>query len=841
MAPRRTAILLCLLGTAAGLASIALAAPAAFEAEPVLWPERQRAFLQDGPGLLLDAFEKERFLAMDEAGREAFIQGFLADPLPETPDNELVEAIRRRRLLARNEILSPFDDRARLLFLHGRPRARAVVDCGLVFQPIEVWAYPERAPLLLYRPGPGRPFRLWTLLDSKAALYTEEVAYYLREAGEERRQITGPRLDRRLCPQASLVDQATGISGLSPAAGDAPAPITILRLLGPPADLAAWAAAASATPLPAPSPEILTEPVLSSFPAWRGQRVITRLLIPLPAVNGAVAAGEEGEPRYDLVLDGVLEQAGETFEEIRVRFQPTPPPDGKRLALVVERALRPGHVFLARFRIRDAIAGGEAIVTHGFRVPPAEEDTPPPADLALALGEELARQRIRGEDDLLLVPPVDDVILGLWRAEVIVTGERIERVRFLVDGEAQLTRNRRPFSAEVRLADLPREQLVRAEGYDIADNLVAADEVLINQPRGAFRVRIVEPPAGFRGAGELAVEAEVVIPEERHLEAVEFRLDDRLVARREGPPWTARVEVPAAGEMAFLTVTAILDDGRKAEEVRILNAPRFLEAVDVTLVELYTAVVDRHGALVRGLRREDFEVLEDGRTEEIVQFHEVQDLPLTVGIVLDTSTSMAGALGEAKIAARAFLGAVLEPGDRCFVVGFANEPEILIPPTGDAAACAESLADTQAVGSTALNDAMVTGLYYFRAFKGQKAMVVLSDGEDTASHRGFDTVREFARRSGIAIYPVGLAIGPLDVAARRRLSTIAEETGGRAFFISAAAELAGVYAEIEEELRTRYLLAYASDRPAAEPGFRSVEVRVAGGRLKARTIRGYYP
>ena len=101
-----------------------------------------------------------------------------------------------------------------------------------------------------------------------------------------------------------------------------------------------------------------------------------------------------------------------------------------------------------------------------------------------------------GVDSLVIVPPEDDVVLGLWRAEALVSGERISKVVFLVDGKPQLTAPQAPFQAEVRLAKYPTEQVVRAEGYDRPSELVAADEVVLNQPRGALEVRITAPKRG---------------------------------------------------------------------------------------------------------------------------------------------------------------------------------------------------------------------------------------------------------------------------------------------------------------------------------------------------------
>ena len=141
---------------------------------------------------------------------------------------------------------------------------------------------------------------------------------------------------------------------------------------------------------------------------------------------------------------------------------------------------------------------------------------------------------------------------------------------------------------------------------------------------------------------------------------------------------------------------------------------------------------------------------------------------------------------------------------------------------------------------TALHDAVVTSLYYFRGVRGRRALILLSDGEDTASTIEFKNSLEYARRSGVVIYSIGLNISKASLGVRSKLSSLSKETGGRSFFISKAVELNGVYDAIERELRSQYLLAYLSDAPQGSKEFRFVQVKVKG-RLKARTMSGYYP
>jgi VWFA-related protein len=184
---------------------------------------------------------------------------------------------------------------------------------------------------------------------------------------------------------------------------------------------------------------------------------------------------------------------------------------------------------------------------------------------------------------------------------------------------------------------------------------------------------------------------------------------------------------------------------------------------------------------------------------------------------------------------------VMTPRDRSFAVSFSSRPRLDMPPTDDVEAVVRSFEELQAVGDTALHDALVHSLYYFRGIKGQRALVLLSDGDDNASYIAYKDAVEYARRSGVAIYSIGFNLPGFEVGLKNKLSEIAETTGGKAFFTGKAEELPLIYAQIERELRSRYLLAYNSNQTSGTPGaFREVEVKVKKNGLKARTARGYY-
>ncbi|HYO16679.1 MAG TPA: VWA domain-containing protein [Thermoanaerobaculia bacterium] len=816
--------------------------------DATLWPESQRAFFQDGPGLLLTPEQRTELRGLNPEARARWIQQFLdRDPIPETPVNELREGIARRRKLA-FEFPSPTDARFQILFLNGAPDERLIIDCGSVFKPMELWGYPggvgpdgkpAKRELLVFKPEESEPYKLWLPTDSKRALYTPQMEYWLEQWEELRGRIRAVRFDKQNCKEVDRVDQATGVPGLTGALAAPKAyrirPRDASQFLAPPADLARWAREAAVTELLSSPSELKLASAEVRFPARAEQRIVSRALLQIGPDAGYKVA--ENGREISLVVEGIVEQDGRVFDQFRMRFQLPVPKPGAPAVLAVDRPLRPRQAFVMRLKVMDEVGGAEARLTRGFVTHSDPKPEPQPAGL---VGGELLPETVgAGLDTLILIPPPADVVVGLWRADAIVTGERIKKLVFLVDGKSQLTRTTPPWSAELRLSRFPTEQTIRVEGYDDKDALVAADEVIINLQRGALAVRIAAPPKGSRITGPTLAKAEIVVPDGRRLETVEFRVNDKTVARLTAPPWEARV-APTNEDLVYLTVVATLDDGSTAEAVRYLKAPEYVEEVEVNLVELYVTVTDRSGALVRNLQQSDFDVLDAGKPQEISKFELVDNLPLTLGVLLDTSGSMAGSLVETQQAASDFLESVMRPKDRAFAVSFARRPRLEMPPTDDTGAVVRAISELQAVGDTALHDALIQSLYYFRGIQGQRALVLLSDGDDNASYMPYKDALEYARRSGVAVYVIGFNLSAFETGLRRKLSEIATETGGRVFWASKADELTGIYKEIENELRSRYLVAFYATGEAGAGGYREVEVKVRKGGLKARTARGYY-
>ena len=823
------------------------APPTASETEEA---EREllRKFLEEGPALLLPAEERARIAALPLAEALAEAREFLArDPLPDTPENELALGLDRRQRLVWSESLSLRDARGRMLFLLGAPRERQKIDCGDTFHPLEIWSYgtveaPRHA--VLYRPRADGYFLLWRPTESKRALYMPEMEYYLEQWEELKGFVSGKRPDRVMCKSSETVDEVTGVTGLFGFKQNRPTDAMMDALVAPPAELAPWARVAAATKLDQLAPELAIESARVTFPERRDQRLLARLRIVLPAGVGLAVAGDEKSPESRLTVAGRLEVAGAPFEEFRNRFVLPPPAATTPVVLVAERLLRPGGPYVVQLELRDEVSGRTSWLSLGFTVPKqaVPEAETVPAGAQVVVGKETGITRMGGRDALVLMPPLADVVFGLWRAEAIVVGERIRKVAFYVNGLRQLVRTAAPWTAELRLPNIPAELVVRAEGLDENDAVVVADEVFLNEPQGEAKVRLLAPPRGKRVVGPTVARAAVMVPEGKRVEAVEFRLNEEVLATLTQPPWETSFVAPSGSEPVYLTVSAIYVDGTRVEDFRVLNGgSTFLEQLEVDLVEIFATAYDRNGALSENLTESDFELFDRGKRQKIERFELVKDLPLAVGLVLDTSGSMRESIGEAKHAASDFLAEVVRPTDRCFAVGFSDRPRLLMQLTPDVQAVQIAFRELPAVGNTALHDAMVFALYQLRGVRGRKAIVLLSDGDDTSSLVSYDDALEFARRSGAAVYAIGLDVGSTKMSIRNKLERLASETGGRSYFVSKADELDGVYSEISRELRSQYLLAFAPDPPGTEGVFSTVEVKAKGGKLKTRAPRGYYP
>ena len=275
----------------------------------------------------------------------------------------------------------------------------------------------------------------------------------------------------------------------------------------------------------------------------------------------------------------------------------------------------------------------------------------------------------------------------------------------------------------------------------------------------------------------------------------------------------------------------------------------------VDLVALNVVVTDADQKYVAGLSPADFAVFEDGIQQD-VSFFGASEVPLDLAILLDTSASMTGKMSLVQRAAAGFLS-TLRHGDRTTIVDIKDATRVLFPLGDDLAAARAAIMSTTPRGGTALYNGTYLTLKELAKQRRantdvrRQAIVVLSDGDDTASLISYDDLMDTAKQSGIAIYTITLRSKYLVTLAAQRghtyfsqsefgMKALAQETGARSFFPMDIAELPSIYSTIAEELATQYAIGYSSKNPRLDGAYRRVIVRIADRPgIKTRTRAGY--
>ena len=249
------------------------------------------------------------------------------------------------------------------------------------------------------------------------------------------------------------------------------------------------------------------------------------------------------------------------------------------------------------------------------------------------------------------------------------------------------------------------------------------------------------------------------------------------------------------------------------------------------LVVLHVSVIDRQAGFVGGLPRDVFVVREDGRVQPIAMFDQ-DDTPVTVGLVIDSSGSMAPRR-DAVIAAGLAFAQSSNPADELFTINFNERVWPGLPPaqafTSDHRELRAALDRTTSRGQTALFDALLMSLQQLdRGTQPRKVLIVVSDGGDNASRGRFPDVLDAALRRDVVIYTIGLADRDDRDAKPGLLRELADVTGGEAFFPKSNDEIGPVLERIARDIRSSYTIGYAPPSGAAADGRRKVQVDVHG-------------
>jgi Ca-activated chloride channel homolog len=268
---------------------------------------------------------------------------------------------------------------------------------------------------------------------------------------------------------------------------------------------------------------------------------------------------------------------------------------------------------------------------------------------------------------------------------------------------------------------------------------------------------------------------------------------------------------------------------------------QFKSAIETVLVTV--TVTDAGGRLITGLTKGDFEVYENGIAQPVTQFTDVR-VPVSLGVLLDASDSMRGRpIEDARNAVDRFVGDLLQPEDEAFVAAFNHLPRIVAPWTQPPATLRLRLEALHPTGGTAIYDALVASAPLFeRRSHARSALVVISDGADTASDRSLQQAREVIRRTDPFVYAI--AIDSPDARESTRvnpdaLREITGPSGGYTEVVRSAEELGPATERIAYELNHQYTIGYTPMRPP-DGEWRSIRVRIKDRSYLARARRGYF-
>ncbi len=832
---------LFVLASAVAALTLIVAASSARAKDPKL-PEKWRVWLDEEVYPLITPEQKKTFLALETDEQRAQ----LAEQLWQAWGTEsgMGSAFRRtyeeRLARCREDFDNTIEDRARVLLLQGPPDDTRKIDCDEVFNPLEFWVwgrlegFGQNVTVVFYKPyGLGRA-KLWNpMSEGRTVLYSTSG----NMAKAHGLDPTMRGLDR---PEYRCGD-ADEILRLLQAAEYWLEDLGLIQALQHRVSTSkAGSEAASSrflkfsTLVPKGAPPLPFE-MTESLGGRRGGKVLVTLNLTVPREGlGTAKIGELEVVQLDVV--GEVTRAGEMYDRFRYAF--TFSADSKSLPAVVERDMRPGSYRL-RLKVQDSHSERASVKEMEFAVtvPPAVEL---PADATAAAVVAQAASPAQSEATLSLQGPEGESISGVQRF-IALTGQKVAKVEFQLDGKPVLTKNRPPFDVELDLGPLPRLATVIAVAYDSAGQELDRKQVDVNVGRERFHVRLQPVGKPDINGNKVHAVAVVNIPSDNKLERLEIYWNERLMTTLYQAPFETWVPLEDASQIGYLRALAVLADDSQAEDIQFVNAPQFISGVVVSSVHVPVTVLDKSKKPVEGLKQEEFEVIEDGVPQTITHFSLQRDLPVRLGLVIDTSGSMEKTLPEVQRVVLGFLHDLLRPVDRAFVIAFSDRPALLEGFTGDFGALERAMIALRADRSTAFFDASIYGLFQFSGVRGRKALVILTDGEDNASKNTFERAFDYAQRSGVTLYTVGVDLPMTQVRARSHLSRLARVTGGEAFFLGRDDSLSPVYDQIDRELRTQYQIVYTSNSTAPIDEFRKVTVRVARPGVEVRTIAGYYP
>jgi Ca-activated chloride channel homolog len=350
--------------------------------------------------------------------------------------------------------------------------------------------------------------------------------------------------------------------------------------------------------------------------------------------------------------------------------------------------------------------------------------------------------------------------------------------------------------------------------------------------RRGFSIKITSPQNLEIVLGKSKIAATVKADRQEDVERVEFLVGDKVIFVDREAPYETFYDFGEKARSWVVKAVAYHREGLKVGDAIVTRRVEIGYVEEVNRVLLWATVLDKEGHMVFDLAKDDFRIVENGKPQKILEFGR-EERPITLAILLDTSGSMREGMKEVHEAAKAFVE-TLGPDDQALLITFDDKVLLVQEQTSDKAKLKEAIESTEALEGTALNDALHAAYRKLRGIRGRKAIILLSDGEDTTSQFSQQRVLEEVRGSSVLLYAVG--IGSAD---KKLLRELSEVTGGRAYFADKASELAGVYQQIALELRGQFFLAYETSNQAWDGRWVEVRVETTKPDLKVRSRSGF--
>ena len=382
----------------------------------------------------------------------------------------------------------------------------------------------------------------------------------------------------------------------------------------------------------------------------------------------------------------------------------------------------------------------------------------------------------------------------------------------------------------IRLAEYHR----RRRALLLAAACVGAVGLAAQKP--AVAIRFTSPADGDYASGPITVTVRLD-PPGASITSLSIFADGRLVCTLDRPPFECPWDAGPKVEEHSLRAVATLADGRRVAQVIRTRGVAYAESVDVDVVQITATVVDAGGRFAKGLRRQDFRVVEDGVPQEISNFA-AEDVPLELIVAVDVSGSMTDAMPQVQESVKRFLGA-LRPTDRVTVLGFNDNIFTVARPTVDLSTRLGAIDRLAPWGGTALYDVIVQAFDQLGRQTGRRALVVFTDGEDLNSRIPIEVAELRLESSDAVLYPLGMGRAPDLRALKDVLARLARKSGGRAFFGDKVDKLDEAFGEIIKELSNQYLLGYVSKDARRDGRWRTIKVELPGKDLRVRARQGY--